>query len=797
MSEHEKDYFEANANDLTFGGAQPIIRKERRYIKAWRGKDPDVGITLSGGGIRSASFSLGILQALAYSGWLPKFDYMSTVSGGGYIGASLSYLLHSKWRAPSEKGAGCDDNCVDFDVSKENFPYLSYPMVGNNANVEETNWKGALLRRLRQNTSYLSPGESISLLSMLGVVLRNTIVSVGVHLGILALFFSVLLTLGLLGTNNLGYPDPGKNNWVFRLALAALGIYVLVSLAYVLLTIVIDAWITSRDPNFAYKRRRWCEKVYHHVLMISAALFTVAAVPWVHRFLGETIRILPDVFSDRTIWLSGASTVAGIIGSVWSFARTADTGKSRIPTGIIVTLACMALLAGLLLLSFSIALNHISGLIPLVWLLAGIILLGWLPNVNYVSVHRYYRDRLMEAFLPDVPSVLANPMSGKGRTESGNNAMLHELCGGGNNLERVRPEVGPYHIINCNVVLVSSSNPKYRGRGGDNFILSPLFIGSNATGWRKTPAEPGNCITLATAMAISGAAVNPDTGCGGEGITRKPVLSVLMSLLNIRLGYWMSNPAPSPRQSHWPVALKKIKDLLIKPNLIYPGMWETFDRMNLHEKADYLLVSDGGHFENLGLYELVRRRLKLIVVCDGAADPKFTFSDLANAIEKVRSDFGVIIDVRTDDLEVLKTGRNTAVKERPGVKTLAERGYLTASIIYPADGGPNPEPCGGKSECGLLIYLTTTFFPGLSADLGSYREKHPQFPDEPTSDQFFDEKQFEAYRELGYQTAWAMMADISEKYLKNAGQPSEWREILSACFRGLEVRKSGNNFGSS
>lgn len=775
MSESSSDYFVSDPNDLAFGGAKNVIEKERQRIKEWRGRDPEVGISLSGGGIRSASFSLGVLQALAYWEWLPKFDYMSTVSGGGYIGSSLSYLLHRKWGKKTGNGGAP----VSFDVSKEKFPYLSFPMAGNNARVDELNWKGTLLRRLRQNASYLAPGDSITMVSLFGVVLRNTIVSAGVHLAVLVLTFSILLHFGLLGTHPDRSPAPDKINLVLLLSLATLALFCLISIIYVWMTIMVDACITHTSRNLAYKWRRRCEQAYHYLLIATAASFAIAVIPQIYKLVNEIRGNLASIsFDEFSLWLSGALTIAGIVGSVWSFARTGSTKKSRIPTSLIVSLACSLLLFGLLLLSFTVAV-HVTKAAHVLFLLFILFSFGWLPNVNYVSVHRYYRDRLMEAFLPDVPSVLAHPISGKGLTESGNTAMLHELCAGGG---------GPYHIINCNVVLVSSLDPKYRGRGGDNFILSPLFIGSNATGWKKTPTDPGNCLTLATAMAISGAAVNPDTGCGGEGITRKPVLSVLMSLLNIRLGYWMANPGPSGSHADQPGLAKFLGALLKKPNLINPGLKETFNRKNLRETAPYLLVTDGGHFENLGLYELVRRRLKLIVVCDGAADPKFTFSDLANAIEKVRADFGAIIDVSADDLEALKTMPGPADGMGPGRKNLAQRGYLLAPIIYPAHHSGTPGAgCCGKPEHGLLIYLTTTFFAGLSADLGSYREEHPEFPDEPTSNQFFDEKQFEAYRELGYQTAWAMMSDIYEKYLQNADWPEGWKRILVDCFGELRV----------
>ena len=242
-------------------------------------------------------------------------------------------------------------------------------------------------------------------------------------------------------------------------------------------------------------------------------------------------------------------------------------------------------------------------------------------------------------------------------------------------------------------------------------------------------------MTLASAMAISGAAINPSAGCGGEGITRAPMLSVLMGLLNFRLGYWVSNPKC---HKNW---CRKLRN----PNFLLPGLYEVLFRNMLHENCSFLQLSDGGHFENLALYELVRRKLKLIIVCDGGADAKFSFSELANAMEKVRTDFGAMIMIDNEDLQVLIP---KAEKDEDMVRS-ADRAYLIAPIIY------------ADNSKGTLVYLTTTFFKGASADLYGYKKEHTAFPDESTGDQFFDEKQFEAYRELGFQAAWKMMQDDS------------------------------------
>lgn len=128
-------------------------------------------------------------------------------------------------------------------------------------------------------------------------------------------------------------------------------------------------------------------------------------------------------------------------------------------------------------------------------------------------------------------------------------------------------------------------------------------------------------MTLAKAMATSAAALNPSAGVSGEGVTRNVVVSMLLSMLNLRLGYWTSNPGKT--------------NTLGSPNFFVPGLTSEILRFGLSETSRNLQLSDGGHYENLAFYELIRRKLDLIIVSDGGADPNFNFDDLANGVEKV------------------------------------------------------------------------------------------------------------------------------------------------------------------
>jgi hypothetical protein len=300
---------------------------------------------------------------------------------------------------------------------------------------------------------------------------------------------------------------------------------------------------------------------------------------------------------------------------------------------------------------------------------------------------------------------------------------LSEMCG--------ENEHGPYHLVNANIVMVDSEKAKYRGRGGDNFILSPLFCGSNSTYWHATNTFLRNRMTLATAMAISGAAANPNTGVAGGGVTRNRLVSFLMAFLGVRLGYWARNPNAR--------GIRRLLAYATQPNLIYPGLVQGLLGQRLNAMAGYVELTDGGHFENTGLYELARRRLDLIIVSDASADPDFTMADLGNAIERIRVDFGYYLRFKNDeyDLRHIMPGSSGNSNFEQSYQ-IARRGYAIGSIEYAPD------------RKGIVLYIKGTMIKNMPGDVYAYKKANPRFPHQSTADQFFDEVQLEAYRELGY-----------------------------------------------
>ncbi|HEY3147608.1 MAG TPA: hypothetical protein VGJ75_14720, partial [Dongiaceae bacterium] len=362
---------------------------------------------------------------------------------------------------------------------------------------------------------------------------------------------------------------------------------------------------------------------------------------------------------------------------------------------------------------------------------------AFLINVNHASQHRIYRDRLMEVFCAEKEAIKSGEWSAARRAQSPKGWLIRMV-------ERRRP----YHLINTCLVTTDSNKRKFRGRGGDNFILSPLFCGSDATGWARTETAM-RTLSLATAIAVSGAALNAHSGPHGTGLLRNKAYAALLSMLGLNLGYWARNPAKYADGK---------RPLPLMPNLLKPGL-AALTGHDLSENGGYVQLSDGGHFENLGIYELIRRKVRFLWISDAGQDLGFGFEDLANAIERIRTDFGVNIRFRQEPYDLTHLIPGSAVTENVASEnfaaeySLARRGYAIGTIEYPDD------PPG---DHGIVVYVKSTLTRGLPGDLYGYKKRNADFPHQTTLDQFFDEDQFEAYRELGYRLSAQLFRDIED-----------------------------------
>ena len=210
-------------------------------------------------------------------------------------------------------------------------------------------------------------------------------------------------------------------------------------------------------------------------------------------------------------------------------------------------------------------------------------------------------------------------------------------------------------------------------------------------------------------MAVSGAAISPNMGYHS-----KPSVAFLLSLFNVRLGWWLRNPAyrgATERSS---------------PRF---GLLYLFRELGgyTNARSPYVNLSDGGHFENTGLYELVRRRCRYIIICDAEQDSKFSFGGIGGAIRKCRTDFGVEIDLNPRSIE-LTEGK------------LSKAHCAVGTVTYPE----NPR------KKGYILYLKSSITGDEPTDILEYVKRCPDFPHQTTANQFFTESQFESYRALGY-----------------------------------------------
>jgi hypothetical protein len=385
-------------------------------------------------------------------------------------------------------------------------------------------------------------------------------------------------------------------------------------------------------------------------------------------------------------------------------------------------------------------------------ILAGLVwLFGRMIPVNRFSLQGLYRNRLARGFLGAARPRRGEPGAPKEAVEEGDpraprypNPFTGFDSSDNVRVHRVRPFDEPaeqkprrlYPVINCALNATATDNLAWQERKAQPFIFSPLFSGSGSLG--KTCAggagrdgayvrsdvyggsEPdlglgkGSAgISLATAMSISGAAASPNMGYHSS-----PATAFLMTLFNVRLGAWLPNPA---------LANKAGEDMgRSSPKNSLMAMLRELGGSTTDCGPDVYL-SDGGHFENLAVYEMLRRRCRYIMVTDAGADPTFALGDLGGLVRKAKIDF----DCEIDFGRMCMSGRDKDIDP--------QLAWAIGTIVY-KDGSP-----------GTILYVKPSYFgQELPVDVVAYAKQSATFPHETTGDQFFSESQFESYRRLGH-----------------------------------------------
>lgn len=631
--------------------------------KAWADHPSLFGIALSGGGIRSATFSLGVLQALAARGLFHQAHYLSTVSGGGYTGGCFNAM-----NATPPEGEHNGMAAV--------FAHTAYQQ------------ESPAFRHLRAYSRFLAPSGAADTLRMVAQPLVGTVTN------LLVLLSFILLVAAAGGM--LSAARSANGIWPWLGTVIGLG-----------WCAVLGGWMQFQQRDPLDRRDRIGDRLGWSLVILAAMVFWDLQPKLIHwLFSPET---------DWTHWTVWGVTPATIAGFLAKRLQGQTNARLRLKLVLVVvgTVVPLALLYGYLWLAGRMVLGQpvplpIIGVPAVDWAViyvAGGVVLGLLTmavNLNITSPHRFYRDRISRAYI-------FRQADNGNDIQSRDDVKLSTLQ---------HPDFrAPYPIINATLNVSAAGGGKHLAemvRHGEVFTFSKLYIGAPSTGFRPTTEMEARdpYVNLATAVAISGAAASPNMGQ-----IDLPELRMLMTLLNVRLGYWLPNPAKTGTGRM--DALKLLRTEMAG---------------TVSSKGAFVNVSDGGHVENLGVYALIQRQCRLIIASDAEADGDCDLPALTNLIRMIRIDMGLFLTFEANDIKALKEGK---------------RHFLVGRIYYSDD------------RQGLLLYLKASLTGDEDPSVLAYKKECAAFPHESTADQFFSEQQFEAYRWLGYHVANKAVAGVT------------------------------------
>ncbi|MEO7072207.1 MAG: patatin-like phospholipase family protein [Rhodanobacter sp.] len=772
--------------------SEALVR--RRASSGVDAEAPVIGLALSGGGVRSATFCLGVLRALAKNGVLHRFDYLSTVSGGGYAGSAFGRLFGT--------GAGAEE--VERGVADDRSLWLWW---------------------LRSNGRYLIPSGPRDLLQTWAGQLRGFVATQFEITALILLLSCVIVLPHLLGFQwqSASAPLPTGTLWwaltpvagwiVIFMAFAywwsrdaddwsvwsdvticastsVMAVYLLSPLWHkalgghgevamaviggILLAVPLSRlWLLLRTSRPAEDRVRYTIALSTS-LKYLILLFLLGAADLLSWFLADQV--------GATFRHGSVLTSAGLAAMLVVVARFAlpllqphdhKSSLSQLPLALLANL-CGLLLLVLLALFWLSALQYfvfvarlsaldtwmhwLAVLAPgighppaadnwLRWLtvaipsLAYVVLTGGnLQMINRSSLHAFYRSRIARTYVSVGNYEGAQQVAGRTRfpispmgTKTRDNAdavvKLTELLQSDDiALPDYAPHDygGPIHLINCciNQTIDDRTDGYNADRKGVYLTVSSLGLenGTQAPLLRTGTDDPLAGSSLSQWIAISGAAA----GSGMGSMTRAGT-AALFFLSGFRLGYWWRNTLNPSR--FWWSRLGKSRAALQEMLARFPGL-----------SSPVWYLSDGGHFDNTGVYSLLKRELKLIVLADCGADPNYVFSDVENLTRKARIDFDA--DIEFIDPASLPADLPDALHARFGtpdsiMPTPGNQHLLLARIRY----------ASGASGC--LLVVKPRLYCELPLDVAGYADRNRDFPQQSTAQQFFDESQWESYCQLG------------------------------------------------
>jgi hypothetical protein len=854
------------------------------FARLHKQEEPLSALCISGGGIRSATFALGAIQGLADHGLLGRFDYLSTVSGGGYIGAWLTAWIHRFGGVenviPHLRCNAVPPNPGELDPIDHLREYNNYltPRLGffsaDTWTLAATVGRNILLNWLvliplfmcalmapRLLLSVARLGEAYSeihgtagpiatslpvvygLPVLSGLLLAISIFNTGRYLPGLggrnhsqgdflakvlaplvaaALCFSAYDSLYFWGDKliPINVPQmiaailvPSVLGWVacllfcgpaVRRAARTLGAPLALGIILMSMSTGTMAWIltvkllppttwaqyvTIAPPLlvlafdlggalFMGLASRALEDEDREWLARASAWTQLFCVSWLG--ICGLVLLVPGWAFEWKTWAQSALTACGAAGGWLSTrggtspaASTAEKpgmgaaigkyGFKLAPAMFVLTLVIgLSALTNFLLYESGALFrtSKVIGWTPPDWwehdqlleqtpwyyvIAAGVILfaVSWVMaryiNINKFSLHSMYRNRLIRAYLgASNPKRNASRFTGFAESD---NLQMRELRNG----------FKPLHVVNLALNVVSGERLAWQQRKAQAFSVSPLYCGNHELGYRDSALYGGtDGISLGTAVTISGAAASPSMGYHSSSI-----VGLIMTLLNARLGAWLGNPGDAGNRTWTEPGPRTAIGSLVK---------EAFGLTT--NTAAYVYLSDGGHFENLALYNMVLRRCRHIVVLDSGCDPDYTYEDLGNALRKIRIDLNIPIQFDDDDIRPLRGKAKRCAIGR---------------IRYSEVDGPCPD--------GVLIYIKPILLGNEPPDVESYAAAFPGFPHQSTGDQWFDESQTESYRMLGLHTVneicrgwngqtWSALTEhLTGRYL--AAQPPEISKAAS------------------
>jgi hypothetical protein len=750
-----------------------------------------VGLALSGGGIRSASFCLGALQALDKADVLKNIDYLSTVSGGGYIGASLSAgMTCSQGKFPFKSSLSQNEPFAVQHI-RDHSNYLFPSGILNPFYNIVIYLRGLIANALlilpwllfaAAITIFFNPTVEALDSSFVGKLLPGPLWSnpFATTLTVLCLFAVVLLAWGVIRSFRSGAAEI-PSRWT---TICALTLLALLGLAFLeLQPVILSGLFESRggQTGFLPGLVGLLQGMAAVLAPFSAAValfsrhigrllkqgdekptLTAAAM----RALGKVVVYVAGAAIPFLLWMAylylafiGIRDYAGMqdheflnaYGSY--FYHTPDwlrrTSEYLFGYGSVLgcgtPIAWFYMVAGALLLLVSLPLT---------------------PNAN--SLHRLYRDRLSKAFLFDPCNIVGrkhrtSPLSRRPvvsmpvrdprttalmRSGDFDLAPLDRF-----KLSKIDCTYAPYHLINTALNIQGSKYANRRSRNADFFMFSPLFVGSHATKYVPAQALESKVpdLDLATAMAVSGAAASSNMGANSI-----KALAPTLAILNVRLGYWLPNPRDIATRRKPVGVFVSLRDQVYFLREMFAGM---------REDSEIIYLTDGGHIENLGIYELLRRRCRVIIAIDAEADPEMSFGSLVTLQRYARIDLGIIISLPWADI---RDGTRSASAE------IAKSGGL------PPHAAPHGPHCAvGKIQYphgreGILIYVKSSLSGDENDYIIDYKRRFPSYPHETTADQLFSEEQFEVYRALGFHAVNEMFSGSDHVGMRP--KPARWQD---------------------